>query len=223
MGRRRAGGARERSVLQRPVSLSPLNLLSRLAFRDWLLLIPGHFTIYCRLRWRSQRLPIRRREEDADEADRLAEIEEVAALQRESEDFLDRQMKDLADLAVKQKAAGILTDDVGPVKLNIVAKPHPPPTTAPVALALPVSEARVFVEEEEEEVKKKRVLVKLDYGETQEALELKRVQGLAKIRLEKLPKTREALFKIAVKWEAITEVGLRFPFPFFRSRGRRER
>ena len=64
------------------------------------------------------------------------------------------------------------------------------------------------MEEEEEETKKKRVLVKLDYGDglTTEERELKRVQGLAKIKLEKLPKTSKGLFESAVKWEAITEV-----------------
>ncbi|KAL7412506.1 hypothetical protein BDY24DRAFT_393154 [Mrakia frigida] len=169
-----------------------------------------------RPRWRSQRTPLRRREEEADEADRRAEIEETAALQRESEDFLNQQMQDLADLAVKQKAAGILADDVAPIKLNIVAKPPPPPpssttTTAPVASTssgeVTGGGGRVFVEEEEEETKKKRVLVKLDYGDglTTEERELKRVQGLAKIKLEKLPKTTKGLFESAVKWEAITE------------------
>jgi len=73
----------------------------------------------------------------------------------------------------------------------------------------------VFVEEEEEETKKKRVLVKLDYGDglTTEERELKRVQGLAKIKLEKLPKTSKGLFESAVKWEAITEVSI-FPGSF---------
>lgn len=114
------------------------------------------------------------------------------------------------ELAIKQKAAGILTDDIAPIKLNIVAKPAPAPAPAMAVdgKGKAGGEGKVFVEEEEEETKKKRVLVKLDYGDglTVEERELKRVQGLAKIKLEKVPKTADALFNVPVKWDAINEV-----------------
>jgi hypothetical protein len=181
-------------------------------------------------RWRSQRLVSRRTEQTHDAADRTAEAVESAELERESAAFLERQMTELAELQVKQKAAGILTEEtqLGPIKLSIA---NPNSTASSTANGIGASSSAgggaagadgkkvvpaargAFVEDdddEEEEGKKKRTLVKLDYGDglTVEERERKRSEGLKLIRTLKVPKSKESLFAFEIKWEAITEVSL---------------
>lgn len=63
-------------------------------------------------------------------------------------------------------------------------------------------------EDEEEEAKKRRVLVKLDYGEglSAEEKEKKRLTDLAKLRTQKVPRTQQGLWSATVYWDGITEV-----------------
>lgn len=109
----------------------------------------------------------------------------------------------MEELAQQQKAAGILTDEVAPVKLSIG---HAPPKPSAVG-----TERRgvAFDEEEEDEGKKKRVLVKLDPLEGLQGLEREaKRRGLLTKIAKGVPKEgdKDAIFGAAVVWSAINEV-----------------
>ncbi|CED83986.1 U1 snRNP complex, subunit SNU71 and related PWI-motif proteins [Phaffia rhodozyma] len=162
-----------------------------------------------RPRWRSQRAPVRRREEEADELDRKAEAEELVILARQEAELRERQRQEQADLAIKQKAAGILTEESGPIKVSIGSA-----AAAAKALAHPAvggpgegGGVRFGDEDDEDDGKKKRVLVKLDYGEslTPEEKERQRLLDLVKLRTQKVPKTQEGLWNANIYWDGIAE------------------
>jgi hypothetical protein len=125
-----------------------------------------------RPRWRAQRQLARRREEDADAADAVAEAAEREAARVAAEERAKEEAREQALLAEKQKAAGILTDETAPIKLTVAPLLHEGGVSGYAGAkkkdVKPAAGAGVkFVadDDEEEDAKKKRVLVKLDYGE----------------------------------------------------------
>ncbi|KAF8527025.1 hypothetical protein BU17DRAFT_39978 [Hysterangium stoloniferum] len=154
-----------------------------------------------RTRWRATRRRHLAQEEAADRASRELEATEAEHLRRESEAFLARQMEEMRSLAEEQRKAGLLLDDGAPVKLHVSLAPAPSAKAPVVDSAAP---APVFGQEEEEEGTRKRKanLIKLDFSAT-ETTE-KAMQRLEKIR-ESVPKDKETLFKVKVRWDAVNE------------------
>jgi hypothetical protein len=144
------------------------------------------------------RQAIRRREYQDDVRDRQHEEEEKIALEKESEEFMQRQMQEMAELEAKQRAAGMLFDDAAPVKLSAPAvpikvealKPQPKPAVAMGG-----------DEEEEEATRKRRTIIKLDDADSKAKNESK----LREIKAS-LPTGTTDLFKYRIKWEAVHSV-----------------
>lgn len=156
-----------------------------------------------RSRWRVARRRHLAQEEAADRASRDLEATEAEHLRRESEAFLARQMEEMRSLAEEQRKAGLLLDDGAPVKLQVSLAP------APSAKAPAVTEGAapvpVFGQEEEEEGTRKRKasLIKLDFSATESGEKAR--QRLEKIK-ETVPKDKETLWKVKVRWDAVNEV-----------------
>lgn len=142
-------------------------------------------------------------EEAADSASRDLEATEAEHLRHESEAFLARQMEEMRSLAEEQRKAGLLLDDGAPVKLQVSLAP------APSAKAPPATEGAapvpVFGQEEEEEGvrKRKASLIKLDFSANESGEKAR--QRLEKIK-ESVPKDKETLWKVKVRWDAVNEV-----------------
>lgn len=162
-------------------------------------------------KWRSHRQQARNREYQDDLRDRHREEDERRKLEAESEEFLRKQMAELAELEEKQRARGLLTEDAAPIKLamNAVPKPEvkeekkPPPPPSKVA----------FDEDEEMEdgsrQKKKRPMVKLEDDSGVDRDEMTEVEKVARRNAKLLevkrmvPTDRRALFDYPVNWDAI--------------------
>jgi hypothetical protein len=146
------------------------------------------------------RQAFRRREYRDDVLDRQHEEEEKIALEKESEEFLQRQMEEMAELEAKQRAAGMLFDDAAPVKLSAPA--------APIKIEGPKPKAKPTVtlggdDEEEEATRKRRTIIKLDDADSKAKNESK----LQEIKAS-LPTDTADLFKTKIKWEAVHAVRL---------------
>jgi hypothetical protein len=146
------------------------------------------------------RQAFRRREYRDDVLDRQHEEEEKIALEKESEEFLQRQMEEMAELEAKQRAAGMLFDDAAPVKLSAPA--------APIKIEAPKPKAKPAVtlggdDEEEEATRKRRTIIKLDDADSKAKNESK----LQEIKAS-LPTDTADLFKAKIKWEAVHAVRL---------------
>ncbi|KAK4687335.1 RNA-binding protein 25, partial [Tremellales sp. Uapishka_1] len=161
-----------------------------------------------RSRWRAQRQQARLREYQDDVRSRQQEEDELKALERESEDFLQRQMVEMAELEEKQRRAGLLFDDAAPVKLALQVQPE-----AKVKDEKPdVGKAKAGVtfdadEDEDALAKKKRTLVKLEYdgdGLTEAERLAKRNARLLEIR-EHVPRDKRSLWALPIEWAAIKE------------------
>lgn len=157
-----------------------------------------------RSRWRASRRRHLAQEEAADRASRDLEATEAEHLRRESEAFLARQMEEMRSLVEEQRKAGLLLDDGAPVRLNVSLAP------APSAKALPapmegVAPVPVFGQEEEEDGTRKRKasLIKLDFSATESGEKAR--QRLEKIK-ESVPRDKETLWKVKVRWDAVNEV-----------------
>jgi len=146
-------------------------------------------------RWRSMRQAFRRREYQDDVRDRQHEEEEKIALEKESEEFLQRQMEEMAELEAKQRAAGMLFDDAAPVKLSA--------PSASIKVEVPKPKAKPAVtlggdDEEEEATRKRRTIIKLDDSD----LKAKNERKLEEIKAS-LPTDTADLFKAKIKWDAV--------------------
>lgn len=161
----------------------------------------------------------RRMEYQDDVRDRQREADEQAALEKETDDLLKRQMDEMADIEAKGRAAGMLFDDAKKIKVAIGATTSQP---APIALTPSTSVAAVKTEikpkpappraaaasafgadDEEEDVKKKRTLVRLD--EDKSNIEAKVRAKLIEIRKE-IPQSPAELWSFKLKWEGLTQV-----------------
>ena len=146
--------------------------------------------------------------------DRQLEEDELKALEQESEEFLKRQLVEMAELEAKQKEAGLLTEDAAPIKLALsrpvfseMNKEEKPDITTGKARHGITFEGE---EEEDEEAakKKKRTLVKLEYegdGLTEAEKVAKRNARLLEIRSQ-VPRERRQLWSHRIEWAAINEV-----------------
>ena len=157
------------------------------------------------------------REYQDDLRDRHKEEEERKALEIESEEFLKRQMAEMVELEVKQRAAGLLTEDAAPIRLalNTMTRPEPKDEARPDFVPSKPSMAFGGDDEEEEEAKKKskRTLVKLEYegdGLTEAEQLAKRNAKLLEIR-NGLPRDRKRLFAAPVEWASLSEVSVALP------------
>ncbi|EIW72718.1 hypothetical protein TREMEDRAFT_13947, partial [Tremella mesenterica DSM 1558] len=166
-----------------------------------------------RQRWRLQRQSARLREYQEDVRDRNVEADEMAALEKESEEFLKKQMEEFASMEQDKRNAGLLSEDAAPIRLALNRVPMPEPKEEkPKVVSRPVPQS-VFGEGDEEEQavrKKQRTLVKLEYdgaedtGLTEAEQAAKRTARLLEIR-ERLPHERRRLFGFEVEWAALTE------------------
>ena len=171
-----------------------------------------------RPRWRSARQQARNREYQDDLRDRHREEDERKKLEAESEEFLKKQMAELAEMEEKQKARGLLTEDAAPIKLAISSAPTPTPKpvkTEPVGHKPNMT----FDEDDELEaagVKKKRTLVKLEYdgpaplGEEMSEAERKARRNAQLLEVKRMvPDSVRAVWGSKIEWDALTEVSVR--------------
>lgn len=94
-------------------------------------------------------------------------MEQVEALKKQSEAFLNKQAEFFAKLSTTSKTGASL-DDTTHIKLSL-APAKPAATTAAHALAPPKAVAFAGADDEEEEgVKKKRALIPLTYDDVEE-------------------------------------------------------
>ncbi|ORX35471.1 hypothetical protein BD324DRAFT_632974 [Kockovaella imperatae] len=163
-----------------------------------------------RSRWRAQRQKVRQREFQDDLRDRHREEEERRTLEAESEEFLKRQMAEMAELEEKQKAAGLLTEDAAPIRLAINALPKEVKEEKKPDVVPPkpgIAFGGDDDDEDEKEKKKKRTLVKLEYegdGLTEAEKIAQRNAKLLEIKRD-VPRDRRALYAMAIQWAAIPE------------------
>lgn len=181
--------------------------------------LPSVIDTRCRERWRSQRRQRRMREIEADNRDRELEAQRRATLQIESDAFLARQADDFAKMsdARKREIARTLPTNAE-TKLSFgaaAAKPAGPKqgqatTTTKIALGA--------AEDEEEEGKKRRQLIPLTYSDDEDAEDVKRKrrsahrmtpaekQRKARDLRDSLPRDKEALFEMRVRWSLVSDV-----------------
>ncbi|KAL7423581.1 hypothetical protein Q5752_001161 [Cryptotrichosporon argae] len=172
-----------------------------------------------RTEWRAQRQQRRAREHQDDVRDRHLEEEEIKAIERESEEFLQKQAAELAELEEKQRRAGLLTEDAAPIKLAIAPVAEAAAEVKPKAEAKPAPAPRPGVsfgddeDEDEGAIKVKRTFVKLEYtGGTTELDEAeqraRRNAKLLEIR-KALPTDKRGVFGARVDWAAVHEPRVR--------------
>lgn len=149
------------------------------------------------------------REYQDDVRDRQMEEDEVKALEKESEEFLKRQMTELAELEQKQRRAGLLTEDAAPIKLSISAPAAEPKKEEKPDTNIPRPTVNFDAEDDDESTtKKRRTFVKLEYegdGLTEAEQKAKRNARLLDIR-SGLPSERKRVWATRIEWAAISEV-----------------
>lgn len=148
--------------------------------------------------------------------DRHREEEEKRKLEAESEEFLKRQMAELAELEQQQRARGLLTEDAAPIKLAIGSVPKPEVKEEKKPSAPPPKVA--FDEDEDMDdasnLKKKRTLVKLEDDTPIDRDEMSEVERIARRNAKLLevkrmvPADRRDLFNTPIEWAALTDVGV---------------
>ncbi|KAK1927911.1 hypothetical protein DB88DRAFT_56444 [Papiliotrema laurentii] len=166
-----------------------------------------------RAKWRSHRQQARNREYQDDLRDRHREEEEKRKLEAESEEFLKRQMAELAELEQQQRARGLLTEDAAPIKLAIGSVPKPEVKEEKKPSAPPPKVA--FDEDEDMDdasnLKKKRTLVKLEDDTPIDRDEMSEVERIARRNAKLLevkrmvPADRRDLFNTPIEWAALTD------------------
>jgi hypothetical protein len=121
-------------------------------------------------------------------------------------------MEEMAQLEQEQKKAGLLTEDAAPIRLNIAAAAVPVVTKKVEEAETVKPKPKIAFEgdedEENEANKKKRTLVKLEYGGdglTDAEKIAKRNAKLLEIKGE-IPKDRRRLWATNIEWAAISEV-----------------
>ncbi|WVW80454.1 hypothetical protein I302_102436 [Kwoniella bestiolae CBS 10118] len=170
-----------------------------------------------RATWRARRQRIRQQEYQDDVRDRQQEEDELQALERESEEFLKKQMAELAELENEQKAKGLLTEDAAPIRLNIqptTIDVKPKEEVKPVIANKPKPVILAGDDEEENEKKKKRTLIRLD-ADTDGNDGLTEAQRLAKrnaklLEIKKtLPQSKRDIFRAGIDWAAVHDSTIR--------------
>ncbi|TXT04929.1 hypothetical protein VHUM_04012 [Vanrija humicola] len=163
-----------------------------------------------RAQWRVQRQQNRQREDQEDVDDRRLESDEIKSLEAESEDFLQKQMAELASLEERQRKAGLLADDAAPIKLAIAAQAAAEPKeTKPAAAQLHPRPAIALGDEDDDasSQKKRRALVKLDYEKPlDEAEEVAKTRARLLDISKNLPRSAAAIFDSVIEWSAVQSV-----------------
>ncbi|EST05044.1 PWI domain protein [Kalmanozyma brasiliensis GHG001] len=181
-----------------------------------------------RQRWRQFRASARRREEEADGRDRVAEAAEKARAQQESEDFLAVQAAEMAKLTEQQRASGVLVQEGGalaPIKFNFAgsnSKADKADAGAGVAIAtngasaqhgagVAVKTAPAVLGDADEDEQSKRTgrlkHIKLD-NDLPEDVKAAKLAQLA----DTLPKDTASLFAQSPKWEYVDERIIQFKY-----------
>lgn len=160
-------------------------------------------------KWRSMRQVIRRREYQDDVRDRQYEKDEKIELEKQTEQLLQQQMKEMADLEAKQRAAGYLFDDSAHIKVAIGGTGSAATTTPSGALKPKATTAAFGADDDEDVGKKKRTLITLDDsdGLTPSQREERNREKLKALR-DQVPKDKSALWATPIAWDSVTEVSL---------------
>ena len=161
-----------------------------------------------------------------DARDRTIEAQQVAALHKESEDFLAQQAEMFAKITEsKEKAnAGALpsagAEDEPVVKLSFGAAA----TKVVTKTVAPVRSAVLGAGEDEDEGTKRRELIPLSYSDDEDdqpktsyRMSEREQEKKAKEILERVPGEKEALWGFKMPWSSLSEVR---PFRFFRRTNR---
>ncbi|KAL1405199.1 hypothetical protein Q8F55_008824 [Vanrija albida] len=160
-----------------------------------------------RAQWRAQRQQTRQREEQEDIDDRRLESDEIKSLEAESEDFLQKQMAELASLEARQRQAGLLADDAAPVKLAIAAQVVSEPKETKPAVAQVIPRPTIALGDEEDDAsaqRKRRALVKLDYEKgLDEAEEVAKTRARLLDISKSLSRNASTIFDTPIEWSAL--------------------
>ncbi|WWD18199.1 hypothetical protein CI109_102649 [Kwoniella shandongensis] len=178
-----------------------------------------------RAQWRARRGKLRMREYQDDVRDRQLEEDELKALERESEEFLKKQLAEMAEMEEQQRARGLLTEDAAPIKLDIKPvlmseiKPKNPNEEKKPSVAPSKKPGVAFGDDDDDldesgEKKKKRTFVKLDFdgemdgGLTEAEKIAKRNARLLEIR-KAIPGDKRSLWASEIDWAAVGESTIR--------------
>lgn len=168
-----------------------------------------------RSRWRRMRASLRDRENKADEEDAKLEEEEKEQARIEAERFLERQAKEMAELAEQQRAAGILVPGAtthAPLKLTKIATLDGASNAGPgPGLAAPTTGVLGEAEDEDEEGRKRRSrLAKIELDDDiskQQREDALRQEKRTKLE-EGLPSDQNELLALVPKWDHIDELAV---------------
>ncbi|TIB36818.1 hypothetical protein E3P86_02369 [Wallemia ichthyophaga] len=166
-----------------------------------------------RRKWRNGRSQARRKEETADEADKVAEVNESEKVKRDTEVFLEQQARDMENFTKEQKKRGVLMDDGMPIRLSAAAQPTQYTETAEPSKQ--AARTTAFNDEEVDEngeTIQKRKLVKLDYSgivPDKDDLTPEQREAARRVRLREIandvPEDYTSLSRFDVNWDAITD------------------
>jgi len=150
------------------------------------------------------RQAVRRREYQEDVKDRHAEEQEMAELEKQTEELLQKQMQEMADLEAKQRAAGYLFDDSAHIKVAIAGN-----TGSASAAAKQKTNIAFNGDDDDDAGKKKRTLIMLDDAEglSPAQRDQRNTEKLNAMR-DALPTDRTALWAIKIKWGAAITVSV---------------
>lgn len=139
---------------------------------------------------------VRRREYQDDVRDRQAEELENAELEKQTEELLQKQMQEMADLEAKQRAAGYLFDDSAHVKVAIGG-----PTGSAPAASKQKTNIAFNGDDDDDAGKKKRTLIMLDDAEglTPAQRDERHNEKLRAIK-DAIPSDQATLWASKIKW-----------------------
>jgi len=158
--------------------------------------------VFDRGKWRSMRQAVRRREYQDDVRDRQAEELEMVELEKQTEELLQKQMQEMADLEAKQRAAGYLFDDSAHIKVAIGG----PAGSAPTASKQKTNIA-FNGDDDDDAGKKKRTLIMLDDAEgLTPAQRDERHQDKLRAIKAAIPSDQATLWATKIKWGAAITV-----------------
>jgi RNA-binding protein 25 len=179
-----------------------------------------------RNRWRAQRRMEREKEIAADRRDQELEQQQMEALKRESEAFLDKQAAIFAKMADGKRRTGASLDDSTPIKLSFGA-PKAPSSAAAAGggaggaggEAQPRRPAVLGAAEDEDEGagRKRRELIPLSYSDDEDEDEkglneeekMERRKKKVQEIVASIPAEKEGLWNFTIDWSQIDEVCLR--------------
>jgi RNA-binding protein 25 len=151
------------------------------------------------------RQSIRRREYQDDVRDRQAEKDEMVELEKQTEELLQKQMQEMADLEAKQRAAGYLFEDSSHIKVAIGASGP----SAPAPKAQAKANIAFGADDDDDAGKKKRTLIKLDDTDgLSPAQRDEKNRSKLQALLGSIPTTQSALWQTVIHWDLISEVSM---------------